>query len=586
MACQIDSITGCVTERSLEEALQSLPATLQDTYTRYLTMIPLQNRALARSTLQILACTKRPLTPFEMARLVVVDLTRPNAFEERDLIESPEGFLDICPGLVSMGFRDAFFYDKHGISEDKVDHGDDSGSMYCNQSNVSDGPVPVLQLAHGSVKDFLVSGDFHEPFWNKFGVADTNVELAQRCVVYLAYPARMLREKEVQRSHMKAVVDAGSEMQETSWTSCSSFERCNSEGGSSSTRSARTELEARVDTPVPSHQSDLLSYARHNWIYHAKMVGDGQTSHWEAFLELITAIGKDGGLIAQYLSPVPCLYQDKFLVELCMGLTKSTIPPLHFISGHGLSGGVRNLVERGTDVNAIDRIFGSALVLACLAGHRDTVAVLLQHGADPDLKVQVTFGSALLPAITEKHQQYCQTMRTRGHRLVGTPDRTQLSPIAGLLHRTSLLQEPARLYGGILKKRYGLSLEGSLPVFYSLVELLLANGADPNSTYNEGGHEASLLHYACLHEDEQMVEILLRYNAKASDLEEAEQGILLYHACRNNNIALVKFLMNRGANPNEGPGNNTPLMAAYAGQSSNCAATVGTKRQIEEVVLA
>jgi ankyrin repeat protein len=82
-------------------------------------------------------------------------------------------------------------------------------------------------------------------------------------------------------------------------------------------------------------------------------------------------------------------------------------------SGCGMNDFVRELLDRGADVNSRDGVGSSALMRALLRDHGDTANLLLQHGADITVR-NVFGGTALLAASGGSHPEIVQTLLARG----------------------------------------------------------------------------------------------------------------------------------------------------------------------------
>ena len=77
------------------------------------------------------------------------------------------------------------------------------------------------------------------------------------------------------------------------------------------------------------------------------------------------------------------------------------------------AGAVRELLERGADVDARDRYGQTGLMLAAHAGCRDVVAVLVEHGVSLD--VTAKFGlSALMLAVVAGHVEIARLLVRAG----------------------------------------------------------------------------------------------------------------------------------------------------------------------------
>jgi len=74
---------------------------------------------------------------------------------------------------------------------------------------------------------------------------------------------------------------------------------------------------------------------------------------------------------------------------------------------------VRDLLGRGTDVNARDRYGQTALMLAAHAGYREIVEILIAHGAEMDITAKYGL-SALMLAVVAGHAEVARLLAQAG----------------------------------------------------------------------------------------------------------------------------------------------------------------------------
>ncbi|PSN62652.1 hypothetical protein BS50DRAFT_447368, partial [Corynespora cassiicola Philippines] len=98
--CQLEELRKCMTPKQLREALQRLPLTLEDTYSRILENIDPIFAEDARRMLTWLCFAKRPLTLDEMVDVLAVSLSGLE-YDVDQKVQDPEDLLSICGSLVS-----------------------------------------------------------------------------------------------------------------------------------------------------------------------------------------------------------------------------------------------------------------------------------------------------------------------------------------------------------------------------------------------------------------------------------------------------------------------------------------------------
>lgn len=79
-----------------------------------------------------------------------------------------------------------------------------------------------------------------------------------------------------------------------------------------------------------------------------------------------------------------------------------------------------------------------------------------------------------------------------------------------------------------------------------IAEILLQNGADPNYISNSNILYSTCLHEACLKNNMDMINLLLKFNSNVNILNFAKQSPI-YQAISNNNIELISYLLENNA---------------------------------------
>ena len=161
VTCQLDVLRECLNIASIEDALVSLPATLDETYARTLLKIPNQHSRLAIRILQWLVFSKRPMLVIEIAELLVADPdSQPEYNSKRRLFHS-EDILNFCGNLVAT--QDAALYDREYRTR------------------------KVIRLAHFSVQEFLLSDRIRQSKCAAYTLLEqpSHVSITRTCLVSL-----------------------------------------------------------------------------------------------------------------------------------------------------------------------------------------------------------------------------------------------------------------------------------------------------------------------------------------------------------------------------------------------------------------
>ncbi len=243
--------------------------------------------------------------------------------------------------------------------------------------------------------------------------------------------------------------------------------------------------------------------------------------------------------------------------------------PYHAMAESGNLSGLKMLFGQmlpehtGPIVNHYDNQGWTPLQLAVRNGHCDVVEYLLEHGADPALRVQNSDGfPALYLAMVAEHPEVALRLLASG-----------ADPVQRSLVGFVVLHEAARLGSEMLVRAFiqtgadcdTLGPDGSTPLCWAVLQghtsvaaLLLEAGADPNiagiaPAYLPGpSYLMTPLYTAAVNQDGDMVGHLLRFGADPNHANARGPGghTALHEACRIGDLDMVKQLAAAGIDGN------------------------------------
>ena len=332
MFCQLVYLRRCIPAR-IRRALDELPKTLDETYARSLEEIEEQNWEYAHRLFQCVAAASRPLQVSELADFLAFDFDAGStpAFLSDWRPEDPaHAVLTICSSLLAVVRQDS-----------------DS---------------PVVQFAHFSVKEYLVSTRLAEAkdSISHFHVSMTAAHtiVTQACLGVLLHLDKSVTEDSLEDYPL---VEYAAEH----WVDHARFENVSFivEDGMK-----------RLFDPSTSHLSVWT------WIYDPEMFDTRRDEFSEPPEEARATPLHYAAL---------CGMHDvaKFLIvehsqNVNAGGYGEEETPLHSASRRGHADVALLLLEHGADANAQDYEKGTPLLLASKGGHADVVRVLLKQGVD------------------------------------------------------------------------------------------------------------------------------------------------------------------------------------------------------------
>ncbi|KAF8537950.1 hypothetical protein BDD12DRAFT_886666 [Trichophaea hybrida] len=151
--CSLDHIAQLRNDRTIKQALKTLPPDLNETYDRILDMISNLDKEMAMRIFNWLACSFQPMLIQEIVEGIGLEFGATN-LDADSLLNDPEHLIDVCGSLVTV-----------------------------------DQYTGTVGLAHFSVKEYLTSR--HLQYGNRsvyfVDVMRTNFRLARLCVTYLCF---------------------------------------------------------------------------------------------------------------------------------------------------------------------------------------------------------------------------------------------------------------------------------------------------------------------------------------------------------------------------------------------------------------
>lgn len=334
--CQLDAIRKCMKLGLLRKTLQSLPKTLDETYSRILNGIPEEYMEDARRILACLVYSFRPLSIQEIAETVAIVADGEVCYNVEERLCQPRDVLTICSGLVTV-----------------------TESLRNTEVGFSQMTFQELRLAHFSVKEYLVSdrvvGENISGF--ALGERSTHEYLAKLCLRYLLY----CHKEDICQDHQLLM-----NYYMISWEKVA-FAPYAASFWSQHLRAAHLDEESslyRVCLEMITQPSLLRDFmlVRRPWFDMEEVI-----------------------IMQQY----GCIKSREHAYDGILDMTVDVIPPLFYASLLGLNPLILLLLDLGEDINYISPR-GTSLAAAAAGGHYDTVRLLIEKGADLNAQILQT----------------------------------------------------------------------------------------------------------------------------------------------------------------------------------------------------
>jgi hypothetical protein len=312
-----------------------------------------EHREDAIRILQFLTFSERPLTIKEVVDAIVVDPSRSPQFDPELRLPIPREILKICSSLVSFTTRLA----NHNEREETL---------------------MELQLAHSSVKDYLMSGRVEESFKDGTTEISARRSITKVCLAYLSHLDEKRPIKEIKAAFPLAEYSARYWMGH-----------------------ARP---AEIDKDV---QESILNFflqqrqAYTVWFY-LFSAGNPREKHIATPLYYASLAGLE--------HTVKSLLEKGADVNAQGGYYNTA---LLAASAEGHDQIVEWLLQEGADVNAQEEGYSTALQAASAGGHDQIVERLLREGADVNAQGG-DYGTALQAASAEGHDQIVERLLKEG----------------------------------------------------------------------------------------------------------------------------------------------------------------------------
>jgi ankyrin repeat protein len=471
-ACQLDVLEDCLDYRTLNKALTSLPKTLDETYSRIIARIRDEHKAYAVRILQFLAFSNRPLSIEETVDVIAVDTEAEPHFDPSNRMPDPREISHYCSSLVVV---------------------------------VPTASGNMLQLAHFSVQEYLISDRLDSDTALYFQKWTASATIAQVCLAYLLQFEQELPPQEVQAKF------------------------------------------------------PLAQYSACSWIDHAA-VAERDDNHLRSLIERFYCF-KEASYRVCYSLHRP----DRRWMDFETIASSTPASPLYYAAFGNLPKTVEMLLDKGADVNAQGGDYGNALQAASSEGHEQVVKLLLNKGADVNAQGG-DYDNALCAASSKGHEQVVGLLLKKGanvntqggyygNALQAASSKGNEQVVKLLLNKGADINVQGGRYSNALQAA---SSEGHEQV----VKLLLNKGADVNP---QGGSYSNALCVASSRGHEQVVRLLVEKGANIN-AQGIGYSNALCAASSKGHEQVVKLLLNKGAEVNAADEEGwTPLHAASFG---------------------
>ena len=314
-----------------------------------------------------------------------------------------------------------------------------------------------------------------------------------------------------------------------------------------------SDLEGRLVYGETYEAGPLFNYAKNYWTLHARNLGFQIGSLQRVSMEFLD---RKRPCYAAWVGMQDCRAEPLYEVYVY------DAPPLWIMAFHGVLGLVRQLLDRGADINEIFRIEGggTALCAASRRGEEEMVRYLLLRGAEIDLNHEgydiplhractggyVGIAEALIAAgadVNHETKHYDTPLQA------AVRDGKSLDLVRLLTSAGAAVKSKSRNHTWMGASVLTQACAQRSPNTLLIARHLLDEGADVNT---QGGGCHTTLQNACARRkaDKGLVELLLERGANINTAGGKYGSALQAASYYYNNDGVVKFLIEKGANIN------------------------------------
>ncbi|KAF4968276.1 hypothetical protein FZEAL_10414 [Fusarium zealandicum] len=492
--CQFKALITCPgSEDLLEQVLNSLPRTLDETYARMLANIPPSSISYSQRMLALLCCARKPLSVEELICGIAFKQEGDMEFDPKRKLMSADAIHQICPGFVEFDI-------------DPYDH------------------TTTVRLAHFSVREYLESDRI----------------LLREDVA--AFSVNLLDADRLMASICLAVLMVAPNLNLEPLVEDQAFQFFTSTGGAFEDWYARRRMS--YGRPIGSPHDSLLYRAASFGLEPIvrRSLRSGITTVREMDAPLIVASKKGHERVLRLLigNGADTEAQDK-----------AGITALHNASCRGDTKVARLLLESGADIEAQDKVGKTALHYTSFRNNTKFVQLLLESGADLEAQNKVGM-TALHYALFYGDAKFVRLLLESGAD-IEAQDKAGITALHQASYRGDAKVVRLLLESGADLEAQ--SIHGWTALHYAtntgrggecILHLLLEKGACVNSRSYNLGTALLLASRRC---PTRFVNLLLEYGAAVND-QNRRGGTALHHATKRSNKEMVELLLENGADVN------------------------------------
>ncbi|KAJ3766644.1 ankyrin repeat-containing domain protein, partial [Lentinula raphanica] len=541
--CQVQILKECANAKRVRESLTKLPSSLKEIYFGAINKSKEGSYSKeAHHLLLWLLYSFEPLYMNQVAVIFSMDLKSKEADSEAEMLIGLEKIIDTT--LVTVDSKN------------------------------------IVQLAHASVKDFLLESNDSMQISKSFKVdaqLGHNI-IAQMCLIYLL---KQIEYKNICENSYHPWKSKTFEWYATQYWG---------EHGQYVDRNLLSckNLWELMEIFLEQTSNAFMNWKKNFQTMHAEtyrigyLFSDCTNLHVTAWFGLETSTQKllanpdtDINVISSYYGTAlqtAVVKGNKNIVELLIQYSANVntqggyyYTALQAAAAKGQEDTVKYLIQQGAKINIQGGTYNTALQAAAAEGHKDTVELLIQQGAEINAQGG-RYGTALHRAAVEGHKDMVEFLVQQGAEINarGGYHGTALQAAVDRGNREivkSLVQQGAEI--NAQNEHYGTALQrAAVDGHKDIVKFLVQHGAEINT---QGGNYGTALQAAAVRGHKDIVEFLVQQGAEINT-QGGHYSTALQAAAAEGHKDIVEYLVQQGAYINTQGGNyGTALQAAAAG---------------------